>query len=462
MAIRAVVFDLDYTLAVPERDRQTLLDEATAVAGVRSIDRQEYLDAHGADLASETRAPIFDALVEGGDPVELASAYRRAVEGALVPIEGAETLISDLRESYRVGLLTDGPTRAQWGKLETLGWTDSFDAVVVTGALPAGKPDPRAFEAILDALGVAPGETVLVGDHPEADVRGAAAVGMVAVQVLDGRHGRVPEADAAVDRDRLGEGLRDLLLRQASLFDGREDTDTGHSSRTDTRHYYTCGTGRCTCMSDETVHESRRTRSRRAIASYLRRVADALGRGKPVPADEEQTVTVDPPAESELEIELEQAEENVSLEIEMEWDGDEDDIDTDAAVSKATFERYEDSAGEWRWRLRHRNGNIIADGSEGYASRQKATQGLESVKANAPGAYVVDQSRDEEAPETGGSKATFEIFEDSAGEWRWRLVHDNGNIIADGGQGYSSKQKCKQGLESVRKNAAGAPVEDAD
>jgi putative hydrolase of the HAD superfamily len=217
MALRAVVFDLDYTLAVPDGDRQTLLDEAADAAGVRPIDRQEYLDAHAADLASETRAPIFDALLEEGDPEEVASAYRVAVEDALVPVEGVGALVRELRGSYRVGLLTDGPTRAQWGKLETLGWTDLFDAVVVTGTLPAGKPDPRTYEAILDELGVAPPETAFVGDHPEADVRGAAAAGMFTVQVLDGRRERVPEVDAAVDREHLAEGLRDLLLRQASL-----------------------------------------------------------------------------------------------------------------------------------------------------------------------------------------------------------------------------------------------------
>ena len=215
-------------------------------------------------------------------------------------------------------------------------------------------------------------------------------------------------------------------------------------------------------MSDETVHESRRTRSRRAIASYLRRVADALGRGKRVPIDEDQSVTVEAPDEPELEVELEEEEETLAFEIEMEWEGDAEDVETDARASKATFEVYEDSARQHRWRLVHDNGNIIADGSEGYASRQKATQGLDSVKENAPGAHVVDQSRDEEPPETGGSQATFEVFEDSAGEWRWRLVHDNGNIIADGGQGYASKQKCKQGIESVRKNAAGAPVGDTE
>jgi len=54
--------------------------------------------------------------------------------------------------------------------------------------------------------------------------------------------------------------------------------------------------------------------------------------------------------------------------------------------------------------------------------------------------------------------ATFELYTDSAGEWRWRLVHDNGNIIADSGEGYASKQKAKQGIESVRENAADAAI----
>lgn len=60
------------------------------------------------------------------------------------------------------------------------------------------------------------------------------------------------------------------------------------------------------------------------------------------------------------------------------------------------------------------------------------------------------------------SKATFELFADAAGQWRWRLVHDNGNILADSGEGYSSKQKCKQGLESVQQNAADADVVTVD
>lgn len=217
MTLAAVVFDLDYTLAVPDRDRQTLLDEATDAAGVRRIDRQEYLEAHGDDLAQETRAPIFDALLDEGNAESVARAYREAIEEALVPVAGAADLLLELRRQYRVGLLTDGPVRAQRGKLARLGWEDYFDAVVVTGALQAGKPDQRAFDAIVEELGIAPEATVFVGDHPEADIQGAKEAGMVAVQVLCDRFERSPVADAYVDQDDLLGQLMQFLSHQTRL-----------------------------------------------------------------------------------------------------------------------------------------------------------------------------------------------------------------------------------------------------
>lgn len=60
------------------------------------------------------------------------------------------------------------------------------------------------------------------------------------------------------------------------------------------------------------------------------------------------------------------------------------------------------------------------------------------------------------------ASATFELYEDTAGQWRWRLVHRNGNIIADSGEGYASRQKCEQGLNSVKQNAPAADVVTVD
>ena len=60
------------------------------------------------------------------------------------------------------------------------------------------------------------------------------------------------------------------------------------------------------------------------------------------------------------------------------------------------------------------------------------------------------------------SNATFEVYTDRREDWRWRLVHDNGNIIADSGEGYVSRQKCVQGLESVKQNAPDAAILTVD
>ncbi|WP_339103320.1 HAD family hydrolase [Haloterrigena salinisoli] len=213
---RAVVFDLDYTLAVPTRDRATLLSEATTAADAPSLSREEYLAAHRRNLTRETREPIFADLLDDretdADPGAVADAYRETIADALEPLPGVESMLADLRGEYRVGLLTNGPVRAQRDKLATLGWEDAFDAALVTGELEAGKPDPRAFEAIAAELNVDPRDAVYVGDEVEADVSGATEAGMDAVQVLleDGPDPD-PRAVAHVEQSSIAADLPAIL-----------------------------------------------------------------------------------------------------------------------------------------------------------------------------------------------------------------------------------------------------------
>ena len=54
------------------------------------------------------------------------------------------------------------------------------------------------------------------------------------------------------------------------------------------------------------------------------------------------------------------------------------------------FEVYTDKSGEFRFRLKARNGEIIAT-SEGYTSKPNCLNGVESVKKNAPEAEVVHE-----------------------------------------------------------------------
>lgn len=121
----------------------------------------------------------------------------------------------------------------------------------------------------------------------------------------------------------------------------------------------------------------------------------------------------------------------------------------DAIESEATFELFEDDAGEYRWRLRHDNGNIIGDSGEGYASKSNAKRALSRVREHVAAADYLRVD-----------PAAFEVYRDAGGDWRWRLIHENGNVLADSGEGYSSRSKARQGLDSVRANVGDADVDE--
>ncbi|HPJ37014.1 MAG TPA: YegP family protein [Spirochaetota bacterium] len=55
----------------------------------------------------------------------------------------------------------------------------------------------------------------------------------------------------------------------------------------------------------------------------------------------------------------------------------------------AKFEVYKDGKGEYRFRLKASNGEIIAVG-EGYKTKQGCLNGIESIKKNAPEAEIVE------------------------------------------------------------------------
>lgn len=55
------------------------------------------------------------------------------------------------------------------------------------------------------------------------------------------------------------------------------------------------------------------------------------------------------------------------------------------------FEVYKDKGGEFRFRFRASNGEVMF-GSEGYAAKASALKAIESIRKNAPTAAVEDQT----------------------------------------------------------------------
>jgi large subunit ribosomal protein L21 len=120
------------------------------------------------------------------------------------------------------------------------------------------------------------------------------------------------------------------------------------------------------------------------------------------------------------------------------------------------FEVFEDKAGQWRWRLRADNGEILAMSEQGFSTKASLVRSLDSVRRNV--AEAVDHTEVEPVEEGAEPEhATgFEIYEDKAGEWRWRLRAANGELLAIPEQGFSSKASVVRSLASVRRHVAEA------
>lgn len=104
------------------------------------------------------------------------------------------------------------------------------------------------------------------------------------------------------------------------------------------------------------------------------------------------------------------------------------------------FELYKDKAGEFRFRLKAGNGQIIL-ASEGYKQRASAENGIDSVRKNS-----ADDGR-------------FDRTETKGGKYRFNLKATNGQVIGTS-ESYESASSRENGIQSVKKNAPGAKLED--
>jgi large subunit ribosomal protein L21 len=128
--------------------------------------------------------------------------------------------------------------------------------------------------------------------------------------------------------------------------------------------------------------------------------------------------------------------------------------DTAAATTRG-FEIFEDKSGQWRWRLRAANGELVAMSEQGFASKASVVRTLGVVRKNVAAAEDHVELTADEAAE-GKTAKGFEIFEDKAGQWRWRLRAANGELVAIPEQGFASKAGVVKALDVVRRNVAEA------
>ena len=104
------------------------------------------------------------------------------------------------------------------------------------------------------------------------------------------------------------------------------------------------------------------------------------------------------------------------------------------------FEIYKDKREEFRFRLKSGNGQTILS-SEGYSSKASCNNGIASVRKNS-----ADDNR-------------FERLESKSGKPYFNLKSTNGQVIGNS-EMYSSNAAMENGIESVKKNAPEADLND--
>ncbi len=191
--VKALIFDLDDTIT----DFRTASDEAfeeafKAISTEHGVDItrmrdvymelfEDYYTMHlkGHINLDEFRVYRFSRMFELlGLPaddrfLDMCVDFQTKYSERLRTFPQACEVLRELDPVYPLGLITNGPTEAQWQKISKFALDRLFEVILVSGMVGIAKPDPLIFQVAFKGLRSEPGTTVMVGNSLEHDYQGA-------------------------------------------------------------------------------------------------------------------------------------------------------------------------------------------------------------------------------------------------------------------------------------------------
>lgn len=199
---RLVMFDLDGTLMDSVPDLAAAVDKMLMLLGREPAGIERVRDWVGNGSRVLVRRALAGKLEHEGVSDELAdealALFMQAYAGgheltAVYP--GVRECLDWLRErEVKLAIITNKPAQFIEPLLEEKGLAGYFDWLVGGDTLPQQKPDPAALFWVMDKAGVAPGESLFVGDSRN-DVRAAKAATVPCVALTYGYNHGEPIAD---------------------------------------------------------------------------------------------------------------------------------------------------------------------------------------------------------------------------------------------------------------------------
>ena len=191
--VRAVLLDMDDTLCDSEgltairlqAVRKALAESIEPELLARVMEEALTWDSVGVEgrfLNRMSRIAGQLNLDEDGTQF-MRSVYNGVLMDNLRLYDGVEDTLRWLRARFKLGLITNGPSDLQRGKIDVLELERHFDCIAIGGEIGAYKPDPKIFEHCMTALSVTADQSIYIGDRTEADVVGAQNLGIIAIRI---------------------------------------------------------------------------------------------------------------------------------------------------------------------------------------------------------------------------------------------------------------------------------------
>ena len=192
---RLILFDADGTLFDYEKSEERALEAALNEEGfpyreethreVYRVINQELwgLFEQGGIQAAELRVERFRRFLANTgvslDPESISRRYlKHLAEGAYL-YEGVETLIQELRRTYKLGLVTNGLKEVQRTRFAKTSLSKYMTCIIISDEVGVQKPDPAIFRMALQEAGeLDPRATLVVGDSLTSDIQGGMNAGM--------------------------------------------------------------------------------------------------------------------------------------------------------------------------------------------------------------------------------------------------------------------------------------------
>jgi len=127
-------------------------------------------------------------------------------------------------------------------------------------------------------------------------------------------------------------------------------------------------------------------------------------------------------------------------------------VEVDGAAYETYPEATASSEGEdWHWRLVTQDRSVVADSTEPHDSDEAARESIERVRGQAAEADLIEFE-----------EAAFQVYEADSGEWRWRLIDEDGEVMADSGAEHESRSEATEAMFTLKEKAPDADIIEID